>query len=282
MGRLLISTLGVNDYVACNYLFGNNKIENMRFIQEAVIRNYCPDWDKHKNDRIFILCTEDAKKKNWFNDGHKQNEQNVPVIGLRDRISTLLKESEFSKINSDPDAMVAPIVEGNSEKQIWNIFQTIFELIADGDEIYFDITHAFRSLPMLALVVLQYAKQLRNNITIKVISYGAFETLGPVNKVKELPLSERNAPVFDLTGFVQLMDWTNAAKDFVELGNTNRLTSLLYTKVNPILKESKGNDPEAKGSKIVAKGIDEFVSYIAKNDLAAIIEFSKLPSFRNV
>lgn len=32
----------------------------------------------------------------------------------------------------------------------------------EGDEIIFDITHSFRSIPMLAITIMNYAKVLKN------------------------------------------------------------------------------------------------------------------------
>ncbi len=47
-------------------------------------------------------------------------------------------------LNFSVEQVEIPI--GIDEKEIWNIFEIIFEKINEGDEIYIDITHAFRNI----------------------------------------------------------------------------------------------------------------------------------------
>ncbi|MFH0822535.1 MAG: TIGR02221 family CRISPR-associated protein, partial [Pseudomonadota bacterium] len=100
----------------------------------------------------------------------------------------------------------------------WEIFEALFHNLHKDDRVVFDITHAFRSIPMLALVVLRYAKVLKG-VRLKKILYGAFESLGPVHVVRELPLDNRNAPILDLTPFDRLLDWTVAIDRFLGAGD---------------------------------------------------------------
>ena len=50
MGRkVFMSFLGTNDYLDCNYYDESNpklKVNNVRFIQEALIKLYCKDFGK--------------------------------------------------------------------------------------------------------------------------------------------------------------------------------------------------------------------------------------------
>lgn len=272
MGKILISTLGVNDYVPCNYCFdaggeSENVIENVRFVQEAAVRNFCKNWNSANGDRIRILCTSEAKEKNWFDDGQKEK-----CEGLKTRLDRILEEPKYSGLDTDSGLSLVGIDKGNSESEIWNVFEVIFGLIKDNDEVWFDITHAFRSLPMLALVVLQYARKLKKNMKIKAIFYGAFEILGPINIVIENPMEKRNAPVFDLTDFVRLMEWTDAANDFVDYGQTENLVKLLSDEFNPVLKQTKGKDNEAQLSNGIGKKIKILSETIKNNDLVKIVE----------
>lgn len=276
MSRVLISTLGVTDYVECNYCFnevnGSKEIFNsIRFIQEAVFKHFCKNWSTDNGDRLYILCTDEAKRKNWVDNGHKSE-----CEGLRTRLQKAFMENEYRGLGYDAEKCFVEIQEGNSEEKIWSIFETIYSLIRDDDEIYFDITHGFRSLPMLVLVVLQYARELKKNISIKAISYGAIEALGSVTKVKEMMLQNRNAPVFDLTNFVRLMDWTDAAGDFVDYGQTTKIGRMLMDEIKPILKKTRGQDIEALSSRKVSEAIRDIAENIRKNDLYQIYRFSDL------
>ena len=52
------------------------------------------------------------------------------------------------------------IPKGQSEQEIWEIFQIVYDRLKSGDEVIFDITHAFRSIPMLAITI--FSKKIEN------------------------------------------------------------------------------------------------------------------------
>lgn len=108
------------------------------------------------------------------------------------------------------------IPDGKSEEEFWIIFDKITEKINEGDEIVFDITHGFRSQPFIVIVLLLYLKALKN-IKIKNILYGAFEAKDEYNVT----------PVFELKSFIDLIDWSNAVREFTENGNMKYFNSLL-------------------------------------------------------
>jgi len=70
-----------------------------------------------------------------------------------------------------PDSIIKEIPDGKDTDEIWEIFDIIYNALEEDDNIYIDITHSFRYLPMLLLVLLNYAKYLKN-IKIKQITYG--------------------------------------------------------------------------------------------------------------
>lgn len=66
------------------------------------------------------------------------------------------------------------ILEGRTEKELWKIYDEIFHVIDDRENVVFDITHGLRSIPLQALVALNCAKVIKN-INIVGIYYGAYE-----------------------------------------------------------------------------------------------------------
>ena len=90
---------------------------------------------------------------------------------------------------------------------MWDTFNKILDEINDDDQIIFDITHGFRSTPMQILVVLNYAKVIKKNVKIKGIYYGAFENRDNVTNI---------APIFDLSNYDEILDWTAAADSFIK------------------------------------------------------------------
>jgi CRISPR-associated Csx2 family protein len=266
MSKVFISTLGTTKYEECVYQFNaNDRSGKTFFIQEASIRYFCKDWDKSKGDRIKILCTDTALVKNWRDNGHKDYKTGEAIkrAGLGSILNKLLQEDPFiTKLDIETIPVLIP--EGKNSGEIWQIFEALYQQIENNDEVWFDITHAYRSIPMLVLVCIIYARVLKN-ITVKSITYGAYDA------------RENNvAPVFDLTRFIALMDWTNAAKDFSEYGQTKQLLNLLTSDINPLLKESKGTHLEAKFSKAIGKGIEELSESIIQNKLSQVVLFSSL------
>lgn len=225
MAKLFISFLGTNDYLNVNYLLnykGNDyKFENVVFIQEAILKTISGDFKD--SDRCFVFVTKEAYNSNWIT---KENKQ-----GLFDVIQNM-------NLNFSVEQIEIPI--GIDEKEIWNIFEIIFEKINEGDEIYIDITHAFRFIPMLGMLLLNYSKFLKN-IKVKAIYYGALEKLGTVRDVKEMDILKRDVSVLNLINFSKLQEWTNASDIFINFGDSDRLSNLMYQSVNNIMMENNKN-----------------------------------------
>lgn len=237
MSKVYISFLGTNDYLPCIYYRDKEgfQCENVRFVQEATIRYACSDWTS--DDRILIFTTGEALKKNWRNNGHVDHKTKRCLVrtGLKECIACVGLQSQVMRVE---------IPEGKSEEEIWEIFNIVFESLEKGDEVIFDITHAFRSIPMLAIVILNYSKVMKN-VALRGVFYGAFEVLGSIYEAKEKPLAERRVPIFDLTTYDQLLDWTVAVDRFVEAGDASLIDTLARSGLKQILTESKGRDGSA-------------------------------------
>ncbi|MCM8901258.1 TIGR02221 family CRISPR-associated protein [Caldicoprobacter algeriensis] len=224
-----VSLLGTNAYWPCNYVLDNEKVENCCYIQEALIRLLTNKGLRF--DSVLIFTTEAAYKKNWINNEYssKNNEQ-------RSGLEKALKEI----FQHDPQCVKNIFIPcGNSEKELWQLFDIFMANIEDGDEIVLDITHSFRFLPMLTFIVLCFARIIKK-CEIKGVYYGAFDVLGGLEKVKDVPVSERNAPVFDLTPFVVLFDWVIGVERYLKTGDAsiiNQLTGEESSKLSKRIRE---------------------------------------------
>lgn len=249
MRNVYLSVLGTSPYVPCNYEADNRaRVENVRFVQEATLSLNCRDWTAA--DRIFILTTEDAYKKNWMDDGQQESAE-----GLQTRIE---------RLNLLAKAESVDIPSGKTLDEIWQIFNRIYNLLNEGDNVFFDITHAFRSIPMLAIVVLNYAKALKN-INLRGIYYGAFEILGgsPSYVENNIPLEKRNVPIFDLSAFDLVMEWSFAVDQFIKSGNASAIAALAKREVRPILAETKGRDESARSIKWLSESLEKFTQIMS-------------------
>ncbi len=253
MRNVFVSFLGTNDYLPCNYkIEGFAPVRDVRFVQEACIARWCDQWKA--DDRIFICVTDDSYKNNWLDDGHTDRGKNILVRqGLETRLQALQLAAPFEKIM---------IPAGRSEEEIWAIFEQVFALLNEGDNLYLDITHAFRSLPMLAMVILSYAKVMRN-ISVRAISYGALEALGNLDKVRGMKPEDRKVPVFDLLPFDRLQDWVIAVDRFTATGDAALIEHLADMDMSPKIKATKGQNTDAVTIKKLGQHLRSFSAVLA-------------------
>ncbi len=250
MSRLFLSTLGTSCYEKVYYVLEGRKSVYTPFIQEALVSVKCRDWNEA--DRIVVFCTGEAEKKNWRGTGSAG--ENCPNFrrGLEYRLQNMGLKAKIEMV---------PIPDGKNEDEIMEIFSTVTSKINQGAEVILDITHSFRSLPLLNMVIINYAKALKN-IRVIGIYYGAFEALGPPSQVKNMPEDQRIAPVFDLTPYDRLLDWSLAVTEFVDYGLADRIGKLVSEDVSPILKEKKGRDETAQSLRKLAGNLSSFTQNI--------------------
>ena len=118
-----------------------------------------------------------------------------------------------------PDRLtVVPIPEGHTEEELWDIFSALTEVVAEREEVVFDITHSFRSIPFLTFLAAAYLRAARR-ARIRAVVYGAYEA-----RPRDDPGPR---PVFDLTPFVSLLDWLAATNQFIHTGDAQYLARLL-------------------------------------------------------
>jgi CRISPR-associated DxTHG motif protein len=179
----LIAFLGTGEYKCATYRWNDHTYETS-FVQEAFVH-----W--LKPETTCVLLTKEARKKHW-NDLSQRLQGHTQIVEV-------------------------DIPDGKSEAELWRIFEKISDAVCEGDEIAFDITHGFRSLPMIAMLTIAYLKQVKG-VKVQYVLYGAYEARNDKDQV---------APVFDLTLFADLLDWLAAAKMFITTGDSSELGRLI-------------------------------------------------------
>lgn len=245
--KVFISFLGSTNYGRCRYFKEDFISDNMRYIQIATLDYLQTIEEWGEGDIAYILLTEGAEKKNWDNNGH-QDFQNVPIIqpGLRDCLAAKAYPFKIETVKSLPD--------GNNEAEIFEIFDQVFEVLQPNDELYFDITHGFRYLSMLVLVLANYSKFLKD-IKVKAITYGNYETRikmeGDDNQT-----SFFKAPIIDLLPLSLIQNWTYAAADYLRNGKSDRFVELATDyKVSIFQGTRAGDRANAKLIESIAKNL---------------------------
>lgn len=221
-----ISLLGTNSYLPCNYYLGEYVVEDCCYIQKALVEILIKQ--EVEIDKVSIFTTKDACERNWKANAYNANSSGTR-LGLKDELENLSKKKRFQVEN-----IIIP--EGHNEEELWEIFKTILNELDEEDEIILDITHSFRYLPMLTFIVLNYARIVKK-CSLKAVYYGAFEALGSIREVQNLPIDKRNAPIFDLTPFIDLFDWTLAVDRYLATGDASMVESLTFIEVKKINEE---------------------------------------------
>lgn len=211
--RIFISFLGTGFYEKTNYIdpdFSDEIIEETRFVQIATLKRFCSGFTE--NDKAYIFTTEKALK-NWEDNEHYnfKIKETVFYEGLKNNLKAIKLKCPFENVM---------IKDGSSTEEIWDIFKTVFDKIEQNAEITFDITHGFRTLPMFNMVLINYAKLLKN-ISVKGIYYGAFEA-----KTKNVK-GQEFSPIWNLLDFEILQEWTNSAQLFLKAGDGENLSTLM-------------------------------------------------------
>ncbi|MHA1682884.1 MAG: CRISPR-associated protein Csx20 [Promethearchaeota archaeon] len=229
--KILITFLGTFNYKKCNYQAPNGKetINDVRFVQEAFIPIFCKDWTE--NDKVIVFLTKEARIKNWLDDGHIDHEtkETLKTTGLSNCISRLTSQQGFNFSVEEID-----IPSGKSENELWEIFNRVIETLQDEDTIIYDLTHGFRSIPLLVMIVLFYARIVKN-VRLKGIYYGAYDAID----------KNGDAPIFDLTPFVNIFEWAIAVDNFSTFGDFGNIKKISGKKISEILRKSKGKNKEA-------------------------------------
>ena len=245
--KVFMSVLGTGFYSECTYVGVNTRTQT-RFIQEATLNEIgAKGWNSE--DSAYVFITDRSETDNWI---------------VKDNCRTNLRSKEVEQYNGLQkvlDDMSLPctvesvkIKDGKDENEMWDIFNTIYGCIHDGDELYFDLTHAFRYLPMLVLVLGSYAKFLKN-VKIAYISYGNFDSR---TKCADNP-DRDEAPIVDLLPLSILQDWAFAAGQFIKSGNVEEIVKLCENEFLPLVKASRGKDVAATALRYYTKVLNSTI-----------------------
>jgi CRISPR-associated Csx2 family protein len=219
MAKILISSLGTGSkrdgsYMKANYAINQQKYKTS-FIADAL--------DKNLNfDKIYLVGT---KKSIW-------DEAYVAFGGESETyLEELYEKKELGEIDDDilsefrmtlPKLETVIVKYGLDNDELWDNFSEFLNIandIKDGDELYLDITHSFRSLALMSFVMAQFAHTISNkNFKIAGVFYGMFEYQGENNGV---------TPIVDIKILLEIQDWIKAIDAIKQYSDFNPLVRLL-------------------------------------------------------
>ena len=222
MSRVLIAGIGggknkeTGTYRVANYKIEDKVYEKRSFITSALEEHY--EIDK----TIFIGTTGsmwDNLYEYYCNRYDKEYDENyhLELMGVIDNatMDTDIYSLNLAKFNETfKDKILAIVTKyGMNELEIFENFNLIIQLqneLKDGDEVYLDITHSFRSNAFWMFLVMNYLTDVEDKkITVKAITYGMLEAQ-----------KDRVAPVVDLNAFYKILQWIKGANNFKNYGNS--------------------------------------------------------------
>ncbi|GIV62390.1 MAG: hypothetical protein KatS3mg044_1256 [Rhodothermaceae bacterium] len=176
---IVLSFLGTGNYQETTYVFEEKRCTT-RFFSAAMADFFEPE-------PLYVVMTEEARDKY------------ADALGRICRFEPLLVPS------------------GRNEVELWDLFELLVEAVPENSSLILDVTHGFRSQPLLALTASLFLTAARN-VRIEGIYYGAWEARNTATN---------EAPVFNLTPLRDLIDWSAATRFFVRAGDARPLGALL-------------------------------------------------------
>jgi len=224
MAKILISSLGTgrnikdsdSEYQSTTYIIDDKSYENETFISKALIEHFKIDkvillgTNKSMWDGAYLGFTNNSLDENWeiLNDAKLDK-------GIEEEHLKLI-EDVLNKYTNQEGSKCLLVKYGQNKDEMWDNFEIMYKInqyIRKGDEVYLDITHAFRSLPVLLFIVMEFMHMMREDFELSGLLYGM--------------LSNEKSPVIDLKIFFELLDWAKAVNNFKNYANSGQLVKLM-------------------------------------------------------
>lgn len=241
--RVFLSVLGVAFYETCRYRKDDFTGSETLFVQKSLLEylQQQENWGGD-SDLVLMLLTDLARKNNW-----DKNLKTRFCAKLQKEVAYQGLEKILLDMNLSYQDIAIP--DGKDSEQMWEIFEVIFDKLQEGDELYLDITNSFRYLPMLLVVLVNYAKLLKN-VKVKAIFYGNYEARDKESNI---------APIMDLLPLSVLQDWTLAASDYLRYGQVEKLFELSESSLLPILRNTETRTKDAEKLRSFVTKLKEMV-----------------------
>jgi CRISPR-associated protein Csx16 len=185
----LVSFLGTGNYQETTYSWQREEDRSecrTRFVARALA-------EMAPATEVVVLATKEA----WTKHGEDFREQ-FSGFGLRTPHG-----DDFFPLGATP-------------AELWQQFESVKRALrADvGTKIVLDITHGFRSQPFFAAAAVAFTRLVDPSLTDLQVVYGAFEARD--NDI---------TPIWDITPFVELLDWSRSLMLFLRTGRAAELAN---------------------------------------------------------
>lgn len=292
MAKILISSLGTGRRENGSYSKAEYEIDKIKyktsFIADAL--------NKHLDfDTIFLVGTRKSIWDEAYMVFGGEDEEYLEEIYEKKELGEV-DEVFLEKFKNTTSKGLEPIIVkyGLDNDELWDNFTEFLNIaknIKDGDELYLDITHSFRSLALMSFVMTQFAHTISNkDFKIKGVFYGMFEYkwdnngITPIVDIKILLEIQQWIKAIDaiknysdFNPLVQLLDKNKIEKDvqntFVNLSNTISLANLASIRQFIQTASKKIKSIENSDNKIIKLLASEIVVLVERLNKDKISEF---------
>jgi CRISPR-associated Csx2 family protein len=267
MAKILISSIGTGALNTNNQAVREYRTAKYRIDEQEYNKSFISSvlYEHLKLDSIIFIGTV---KSMWeevyrvFCEEKNINFDEEYYFKLIETIESLNYQSDLDSLNLQPIKQVLGensqcilIKYGLNEAELQENFDQIIKIVdflQNGDELYIDLTHSFRSLSLFMFLVLNFVNDLytERNIKVKGVYYGMLDV------TREFGY----APVVDLQSLFEVTEWIKGLYSLKSFGNGYLISELLQN----------------QGQKDLARKIRELSDAININYLPDISQRSKL------
>lgn len=199
MAKVFISFLGTGNpnakpdqpgYDVLTYRFENDEhTYTSMFAQRAIIEKHNPT----SFERICLMMTPESQAKH------------------RDLLVEELLSIGCTETQLIEDASIT--TNQNTEQQ-WEWFDSLQKLINDGDEVIFDFTHGFRSVPIIFSTAISFLQKVKR-FTLLNAHYGYM-----------IDKKAATGEIIDMARFYRINEWADGVARLVDMADATKLAEL--------------------------------------------------------
>lgn len=252
MAKVLISLIGTgkkakgdnekNEYEKTDYLINGVIYEKRTFVSSAIIDNI-------GIEKVFFVGTKESMWDNLAEIFDASEEYYLSLVDKKEQ--NILSANDLFELSAVVDKKLSSsgsqcfiLKDSEKETDLWEMFDKFLEILShltDKDEVYFDITHLFRSVSVLSFIMAEFGK-INQDIKIAGMFYGMLK-------------KDEASPIVNLSIFFELLDWARAIGNLKKYGNSFELMKLLK---------------DSDGSKEIKSSFKNFSDAISISDIGAL------------
>lgn len=201
---IYLSFLGAHKYAECNYQWNNQQATPTAYVQIAELELLLKQ-AQSSISKVLILGTKTSEETHWG--------------ALEKELKRLQKQYDIKTPEGQEWYSFKHISEDLSTQNQWSDFQKILSYLPSKVNLIVDMTHGFRSVPIVFSSAMQFLR-VTKNLSLKHVFYGSFSP--------KLHAENPNT-IFDIIDYVEfysIHEWTDAVSRLIENADARKLSEV--------------------------------------------------------